>query len=39
LYAAIDPVTPRTIDFFAEEMRTTFRALVLSRFALRFLSM
>ena len=38
LYAAIDPVTPRTIDFFPAAMRTTFRAVVLFRLALKSLS-
>ena len=32
LYAAIDPVTPSTIDFVPGRMRTTFRPLALSRF-------
>src|SRR5207247_8851306 len=38
LYAAIDPVTPRTIDFLPGRMRTTFRALVLSRLPLESFS-
>src|SRR5205814_4725726 len=39
LYAAIDPVTPSTIDLVPGRMRTTFRTLVLSLLRLAFFSM